>query len=301
MCIRDSLRKRFKAAWLRNEWGKPVMYTFTFRTKDKYETWDMFRYRTGAKTEAPEQRLEWPRKGLHLPTLTFARAHFSNKQWQRYLTAFFQRLGLYYRRRWGEDLVYLAVPEYTKQGTPHIHMLVPEEFVTGQDRWMIKMWTTFAPDSYQVHVSRGQHAIGEGLHYVLSYAAKEMLSVKGMRRYRYGGDWNLPAMGMRDAFRWVDWMTGEIKFFDRKLWERLRGKWYYYHETEARTMPKVQEKDYLIMALRSSNKLLKANYIRKDKAEADDLSWSIDGEPQQVLVYGEKEIEFIPRSPEIWT
>ena len=122
---RRHLRKRFKAAWLHNEWGPPVMYTFTFRTKDKYETWEMFRHRTGASTEAPAQRLAWPRKGLHLPTLTYARAHLSNKQWQQYLTAFFQRLGLYYRRKCGEDLAYLAVPEYTKQGTPHIHMLVP--------------------------------------------------------------------------------------------------------------------------------------------------------------------------------
>ena len=108
-------------------------------------------------------------------------------------------------------------------------------------------------------------------------------------------------MGMLDAFRWVDWMTGEIRFFDRKLWERLRGRWYYYHESEARTMPKIHEKDYLIMALRNSNKLLKASYIGKSEPKASNLIWQIEGEPQQVLVYSEDEIEFIPRSPQIWT
>ncbi len=136
---------------------------------------------------------------LHCPEAE-RRAGLSERGWIDEIAKDWKVFQAAWKRFWGEKLVYKRATELTKQGWPHLHVLVipPRGGRRGQvgratfEYWLKLVWLTTTGDSHHVYLSlAGDYHLGRfigsteaAIKYVAKYLAKP---VDGRTaHYRYG-------------------------------------------------------------------------------------------------------------------
>lgn len=178
-------------------------------------------------------------------------------EFQYMLTYAWGRVVATIKSRYKVKLPYLAVPELTEQGVPHLHVVAPDLPALGDsdafEAWLSELWLKITGDSHVVDVSRRgsrrqvKHEGGGSLRAALWYAAKYISKGFGggmadymgeykYRRYRVGG-FTLPTVApleslvsdytptpeeLEAAGEYADaLMSGN---FPRKLYKRVYGR-----------------------------------------------------------------------------
>lgn len=178
-------------------------------------------------------------------TAPVVRSTWDFGHWAAYRTFLLHRLRKAFRSRWGRPLEYLVVTEWTKQGIPHYHLVVPEGVLKHQPRYVLVSWfkSQWCHLDPSVSWERGAtlqwwddrrsdtpRTPGAAIGYALKYVMKgyEHLRRKPAgtqyRRYAYTSSWDLPAVGHPESFVWGE----DAEQFNRREYAVLYGRHSYY-------------------------------------------------------------------------
>ncbi len=109
--------------------------------------------------------------------LTYPLDHVPNldgKLIHKQLNSFLQSL----RYRFGKELLYGCVKEYTQKGAPHFHIMINQTWTEDLSKWFYKRWYSIVGTENPWHLIHGAHSAtirnqGEFAHYMVSYLDKE--------------------------------------------------------------------------------------------------------------------------------
>lgn len=327
--------RRAKLIWQRKFGNdRAVLITLKLPTKRGYETWQTYQERTGLigsrdyfgstlpQPGTPEHKPEtlyaevraWP-KAYHRQV----RREFYQEDWQKYLTYLISKLTKWAQKiRFGARLTYVSSLEFTKQGTPHIHAVIPQSQaleLSGNfhrfKRMVALAWKSLVPDVMLehgtdvkfAHERQGAPTFGAGIHYVLKYIHKgpkdkshepeRCYENSKLRRYRTSTKFGQILVGPENRFDWVHPDTGEVSRLDPLEYKRLYGIHRYY-KTRKRALPERHSALWDIVELEWMHRVLRYEWRSYDRAAPKDppavALWALHSDgtlealPQKVMI-----------------
>ena len=225
-----TLKMPWKPAWMSME-----------RFLEERPRWEFAEETTGAQINAVAKELEpigtkWGSRAAASLYVQLGPQHS-----QRLWTTWLSNLRARYYKRFGESMEYLAVPEWTKQGAMHLHMVIPERFTKqGRGEWMVRTWRQIVPGSHEAadgddgvrggyRKPRKDLSPLAGVGYLSKYlmkAAKVDWRSRGyqrIRRFRRTKGFKFPIRAWTDSFQ-----TRDGRPIDRHYERSLRGRFYYW-------------------------------------------------------------------------
>lgn len=170
-----------------------------------------------------------------LNRMSAERREWTPEEMDKWLTKCMQKLAKRWHRDLGERPEFLRTTELTKQGTPHIHLVLPDRpYLLEQSffSWLRRTWLEITGDSHIVHISDrdGLHrgAKVETLHkclrYVLKYVTKAFKEEGKEWQYPHRRRYNCTAGFPRCIVRTEEFVkTTGGEFLEQWSWRRATG------------------------------------------------------------------------------
>ena len=240
------LINELRLAWKDQELGDPIMITLTVSWK-----------RSGKYAHPKES---WPQyvarmKAQGMEALGYELSQMTPKELRHWFYQFRQTWTKAYQKKFKERLShYFACLEFTKQGAPHLHILIPKRFLTkpGAEQHLRDLWrrttkgTGYGPKACYISWdgwSNNGHAVNtaeRAMTYIAKYIGKELYKGEAkdlyrMRRY-YISHWHRPMHSVEEA-TWYFSDDLETKDYPVRYCRRIYGKHYYYCVARPRERP----------------------------------------------------------------
>ena len=153
---------------------------------------------------------------------------------QKLLTACWSNVRAKYWKHYHKRLEYVGAPELTKQGAPHLHMVVPQSVTNQGEYRMILQWWTEALAGTELPAQnyrppRKDLSPMAGIRYIMKYITKNSkmdyrrAGYKRIRRYRKSAGFALPIIAWTDSFATTTGLT-----INRHEERRVMGRLYYW-------------------------------------------------------------------------
>lgn len=154
------------------------------------------------------------------------RAQLDTKEFHALMNRHLAELVRWWRNKWGE-LEYFATTEVTKRGTPHYHLIIPEQCMPrerGVADAISKKWLEITTDSHQIDIRGQKRGWKNCLGYLIKYISKQnhAANYKGKRVYRRSRGFPMPDIGMFESIA-----DQEGKALPKAQYRRLYGQMYY--------------------------------------------------------------------------